>query len=323
MRSSLALVSLAFVAFGCSSSSTSAPPVTGDSGTVMPVRWKAAVGAGGLVAQTFDDVTWTTRTVAPTNLYSVACFGNYVGWTVGAQGKIAHTEDGGKTWAWQTSGTSAALRAVRFGSGTLGLAAGDAGTVVVTKNGGATWTPSHAGTTGALYGTAVAVDAGILYVAGAAGFVARSTDGGASWSRVALPGAGDIHGIAANPGAHLVVAVDRGGAVWSSADAGVSFHREWTAPAALAGVDVSDDGTTALAVGAKGTMGERAQGGAWRIVPSGTTADLHAALVTGDSNERHYAGGENGTLVTSADHGGTWKSVALPTTAAIWGLEDL
>ncbi len=50
------------------------------------------------------------------------------------------TEDGGKTWAEQTSGTTSWLRSLKFeADGQRGWVVGDSSTVIATEDGGKTW----------------------------------------------------------------------------------------------------------------------------------------------------------------------------------------
>jgi photosystem II stability/assembly factor-like uncharacterized protein len=139
-----------------------------------------------------------------------------------------------------------------------------------------------------------------------------------------IPGAADLHGVAADPGAHLVLAVDAAGVVWSSADGGISFGREGGAGVSLDAVALSDDGSRAIAVGAHGTAISRLPGSApvWTFLQTGTTADLHAALITDDAT-RDYIAGESGTLLTTTNQGSTWTIQPLGTSSALYGLEDL
>src|SRR5205807_3514740 len=123
----LLLVSVfaSFSLAACSDKSDTPPP--SDSSSPPPNKWAAAVGASGTFAQTFDEIAWQSRALGDASLFGVACVGNENGWAVGAQGTIGHTLDGGKSWAWQTSGVSADLHGVRFGDAMHGLAVGDGG----------------------------------------------------------------------------------------------------------------------------------------------------------------------------------------------------
>lgn len=63
-------------------------------------------------------------------------------WVVGDQGLIVHSDDGGKTWERQTSGTDAWLDSITFHvNGQQGWAAGSGGTILKTADGGKSWQP--------------------------------------------------------------------------------------------------------------------------------------------------------------------------------------
>ena len=96
-----------------------------------------------------------------------------------------------------------------------------------------------------------------------------------------------------------------------------------TAGEALDAVALSDDGTLAIAAGAHGTILERVGEAAWQRVSSGTTADLHAAVIVGEGSARHYVAGESGTLLESVDRGISWSEVTIGTHAALYSLDDL
>jgi photosystem II stability/assembly factor-like uncharacterized protein len=120
-----------------------------------------------------------------------------------------------------------------------------------------------------------------------------------------------------------MLAVDTLGNVWSSADAGEHFAREATAGGSLEAIAMADDGTLAIAAGARGAVLERATDATWKRVSSGTTADLHAAVIVGDGGSRHYVAGESGTLLESKDRGVNWSPVTTSSTAALYSLDDL
>jgi photosystem II stability/assembly factor-like uncharacterized protein len=310
-----ALVLPALVLPACSGTSSPAP---GDGGSPPPSRWAAAVGAHGTFTQTFDEVAWSSRSLGTLDWRAVACVGNLDGWAAGAGGAIAHTTDGGATWASQSARTGATLRAVRFSSSTDGVVAGDAGTLGYTRDAGATWTLVSPLTTAAL-----APSAGLTFVAGDAGTVLRSSDGGATWASTLVPGAPSFAGIASDAAAIRVVAVDTAGSIWSSSDTGAHFAVVATASAPLEAVSVSDDDALGVAVGGQGVVMVSAANGAWASTPSGTASDLHTVVVMDSANDRIYAGGESGTLLSSADRGVTWTAQPSGTTAALYALDDL
>jgi len=277
----------------------------------------------GTFAQTFNATSWTARSVTTGDLYAVACVDNMHGWTAGAGGAVAHTSDGGQSWTWQDAHTWVSLRAIRFGTTTLGVLAGDGGVLEVTRDGGTTWNVIPALTSASLRGAAIALDAGVMIVVGDGGVVLRSRDGGSTWVSTILAGAADFHGVATDPEGHLTLAVDSAGTVWSSVDAGATFVREASTVVALDAVSVSDDATQAIAAGAQGAVIQRSPDATWHAISSGTQASLHAARIAGNDDSEFYVAGDSGTLLVSTDRGSTWTPVRLATGATtLYGLDD-
>ena len=93
-------------------------------------------GQGALARTTDAGMNWSTL------FFDQAIEGIAVpmpasGFAVGAAGRILHTTDTGTTWADQTSGSSANLHDVSFGSDALtGITVGDGGVILRTTSGG-------------------------------------------------------------------------------------------------------------------------------------------------------------------------------------------
>ena len=318
-----ATLALAVLA-GCNDSSPK--PTSSDGGPAPSPAWRAAVGAGGTLVQTFDDHAWAARVVplaAGVDLLGVACVGNANGWAVGARGAVAHTTDGGLSWTAEDAHTTATLRAIRFVDAQRGLLVGDAGTLEVTGDGGATWRTVQTGVASTLRSVAVAGET--FLAVGDDGRVLRSLDAGGTFATVHVPGAADLRGVAMDPGGHLALAVDAHGVAWSSTDRGATFTREATSSAALDAISVRDDGTVAVAVGGRGAIQLRDAAGRWRSADSGTTADLHAVLLERDTS---YIAGAAGTLLVGRDFSGSsavtsWQRIATGTDAELFALDDL
>lgn len=320
-----ALLVLAFAVAGCGDEGDK-KTTKGDSGT--PSGWQAAVGADGTFAQTFDSVTWSTRTLTARDLFAVACVGNMDGWAAGENGYVARTKDGGETWKEQQPGTNATLRTIHFVQDhheamtrLTGVVAGESGFLAVSIDGGEHWTPAKSGTEVTLRGSGAAFDADLIVVVGDGGTVLRSVDLGKTWDRTVLAGAGDLRSVDVVPNGSLVLTVDSKGQVWGSKDLGKTFALETTAGAALNGVAASQDGAKALAGGDQGIALRRDASGQWSETPTGTEARLNAAMITHDG-QREYLAGEGGTLLGAVGLG-QWQKPALGTNAALFGLEDL
>jgi photosystem II stability/assembly factor-like uncharacterized protein len=327
-----ALVVIALAAAGCSEKKESANKKV-DGGGGGTTGWNAAVGDNGTIVETFDDTNWQVRNVAQANLYAVTCVGNTNGWAVGANGFVAHTPDGGKTWTPQDAHTTSSLRTIHFayepdteswqppnkGSELVGVVAGDSGALAVSKNGGAYWKAVNM-TSVALHSAASVLPAKLFVVVGDEGTLIRSSDLGDSWDKTTIPGAGDLTGVAASLDASLVLAVDSNGAVWASKDLAKTFSLETKIDARLNAVSLADDGSLGLAVGEKGSLLERDAAGNWQAQASGTVETLHAALVT-HAGSRDYVSGANGTLIGS--NGDGWSVVSIPTQVTLYGLENM
>jgi len=314
---------LALVVLACDGSSSPNPGPGGPSDGSAPSGWRAAVGGGGLVLQTYDDQTWSARTVAPVDLYGVTCVSTLVGWAVGANGTIAHTTDGGSTWSMQDSHLSASLRAVRFADAQHGVVVGDGGALAFTSD-GATWTPVSASSDDLT--SVAATSAGVFYVTTAGGSLLRSTDWGATYTTTLTMGSTVVSALtAAAATTTLVIVGDMLGHLWTSAD-GETFTVEGTMMAPVTSISLAGEwgqsgswsSITALAVGEQGLIESRDAYGSWKPMASGTSANLHAVLVTGTYG---YAAGDDGTLLRF--DGSTWTGVTTQTTAALWSLDDL
>ena len=62
--------------------------------------------------------------------------GPNLGWAVGNEGTILHTTDGGETWEYQESGTTADLFSISFVDENHGWICGDSSIILHTNNGG-------------------------------------------------------------------------------------------------------------------------------------------------------------------------------------------
>jgi photosystem II stability/assembly factor-like uncharacterized protein len=73
------------------------------------------------------------------DLFSVTFPTDEKGWVCGRWGTVLHSNDGGKTWEGQESGTDYSLTSVCFVDEKTGWIVGDVGTIIRTIDGGKTW----------------------------------------------------------------------------------------------------------------------------------------------------------------------------------------
>ena len=320
-----ACAAFALAAAGCGDDTEEKkPPPTYSTMKPPPQGWKAAVGDGGTLLETFDDASWEVRKITDHDLFAVTCIDNEVGWAVGSQGKVLHTEDGGWSWPAQPSGVTSTLRAVSFAfaddDAQIGLAAGDDGTLIATQDGGEHWFFTHT-TSVRLRGTAITEGASLLVAVGDGGVVARSTSHGSAFEVSHIPGAADLFDIALDASGGLALAVDSAGNIWVSRDQAKTFEREYTAPVGLTGVALGRSGQVGSASGA-GLALLRSSEGVWRSLPMAEPTQLHATLV-GPHEDRAYFAGDDGTLIETVDGGRSLFRVLADTDASLRGIEDL
>lgn len=102
---------------------------------------------------------------------------------VADEGKIYCSEDGGKSWAIQTSGTSSDLFGVHFIDTLHGIAVGANGTILRTDNAGKEWQKMSSGTAVQL-ATVRYATSDTVYACGAQGTIVRSTSSGRQWQQL-------------------------------------------------------------------------------------------------------------------------------------------
>jgi hypothetical protein len=144
------------------------------------------------------------------------------GWVVGDRGTILASEDGGGTWAAQSSGTTVDLNDVTFSiDSSHGWAVGAAGTILSTDDGGRTWKSRDSRSRGRLLAVAFAGDGRHGWALGG-GTITATEDGGRTWAPQTLRGAHFLGLAAAGPA--RASAVGPSGAIVTTEDGG----RNWT-----------------------------------------------------------------------------------------------
>jgi photosystem II stability/assembly factor-like uncharacterized protein len=102
------------------------------------------VGGAGTILQTSNGgVDWDLAGIAgrkPERRFSSVVFVDATfGWASGADGRLLHSADGGRTWRQQATGIETELSAVHFLNAKEGFAGGEGGVILHTRDGGMTW----------------------------------------------------------------------------------------------------------------------------------------------------------------------------------------
>ena len=109
------------------------------------------VGGGGNILFTEDSgYTWQNASLTgnpKSRFNSVFFLNNKIGWTVGTEGKIFQTINGGKYWRNQKSGINSELTDIAFLDTREGYAVGENGTLLYSNTAGNVWTAINSKTT--------------------------------------------------------------------------------------------------------------------------------------------------------------------------------
>lgn len=249
------------------------------------------------------------------NLYDVYFLDGDQGWTVGDNGTILHTKDGGDSWEQQTSGIErfisgigSRLVSVQFiADGKLGWAVGQFGTILHTTNGGESWKPQASGTKDWLESVQFLADDKQGWAAGSDGTILHTEDGGERWKP-------QVSGIPTDLSSIYFLTDGQQG--WAVGQAATNLHTtdgglSWTLQASrtiayLDEVYFLDDGKRGWAVGEGGTILNTTESGiSWKPQESGTIFGLNSVQFLSDGKVG-WAVGEGGTILITSDGGNSW-----------------
>lgn len=235
------------------------------------------------------------------------------GWAVGDRGVILYTENGGTSWAEQTSGVTRRLRDVFFVDSMTGWIVGDAGIILNTVDGGATWIAQTSGTGDRLNAIAV-YDTLHLWIAGHNGTILYTTDGGNTWTSSAdvpvaerflldidfvdtLRGWAVGFGSAFTGEPSYIVKTEDGGITWTLlTQIDPTYLNLWA-------IDMITE-TKGYIVGSSGVILKTTDGNNFNIIPQTTTINMLKDLAVVDG--KIWAAGEHNCILFSADEV-TWE----------------
>ncbi|MCD4783226.1 MAG: hypothetical protein K8T10_05260 [Candidatus Eremiobacteraeota bacterium] len=262
---------------------------------------------------------WTSQTTGTTqNLNDVFFASTNTGCTVGNQGTILRTTDGGSSWASQTSGTTSNLNGVHFTSTNNGVAVGASGVILTTTDGGSTWT-SRVSSRQVLVGLNSVYALGTsMWTVGDSGSILYSTDSGANWTTQTSGVSTSLHDVVFTDST-TGWAVGAGGVVLHTTNSGST----WVAQSS--GVNGSLYGVSFVssysgwAVGSGGAIIGTSDGGAtWTDQTSGAQTDLYGVYFTDSTNG--WAVGNNGVILHTTTGKANWSQQTTGITTNLKGV---
>jgi photosystem II stability/assembly factor-like uncharacterized protein len=248
------------------------------------------------------------------DLLSVSFPTEKTGWVSGRWGTIIHTEDGGKTWSRQKSGTDYTLCSIFFVDQKRGWAVGDGGTIVSTVDGGNTWTKQQSPVPFFLQSVHFA-DAQQGWIVTEKTHILHTGDGGKTWT-VQFKGedymlksvsfVDEKNGWAVGEYG-LIYHTANGGKTWEQQAGGLSFSEE--TGEILAGNILFDvfaiSPGSAWVAGIDGYLAKTEDAGkTWRQITTGIPK-IHMFFIRGDKARTVLTGGK-GVFLISFDNGQSW-----------------
>jgi photosystem II stability/assembly factor-like uncharacterized protein len=282
----------------------------------------------------FAQEGWVWQNPLPqgNRLYDVHFISNPAGygWAVGIDGTILHSTDGGVTWEFQNSGTSANLEAVYFVDQNLGWAVGSEGTILHTSNGGTEWS-SQAVPTAAQYSYLYDVhfiNPTTGWVVGENNIILHTTNGGTTpwtyqYSTLVTPFTlTGIHFVNETTG---WIAGSYGLILQTTNGGGTVADTSWITLNSGTSEFLTDiffiDSYNGVAVGFNGTIIQTANGGNyWSSVPSAGSESLESIFFTSGIPSVGWIVGSGGAIYRSDNLGASWLPQTSETSTWLYGI---
>lgn len=260
----------------------------------------------GIIRKSIDGgITWSNLTSGTLEIQNDIFFINQnTGWSVGNNGTILYTTNGGASFVSQTSGVTSTLFSVQFLDANIGyIATGSLGRVLKTTNAGTNWAlVTSAGSSGLYASHFMTPNFG--WVASLNGAVYLTVNGGTNWTAQTCTGAStinDIYFIDNQTGwccaSEKIFTTTNGGTAWVEQVSGTSNS--------LFSIFFYNS-SNGIACGDLGSILRTTNGGTnWTPISSNTSATL-LSISSLDANNILISG-SNGYLLKSNNSGGNWN----------------
>jgi photosystem II stability/assembly factor-like uncharacterized protein len=261
---------------------------------------------------------WSIQpSVSTASLKSISFPSSDIGFTVGYNGEMLKTINGGISWEKLSTGTNLRLTSVYYSDANNGYIATSNGSILKTTNGGISWTVMPTGASGinSLFFT----NSNTGYAVGTNCMIYKTVDAGRSWIKclnkietdvnwAVYQGATDYNALNSVyfTGLNNGFAVGNGGRMFKTTNGGISWKKRVIGDGNITFWSVYfKDSQTGFVVGNDGTILKTTDGGEnWNKIISGIKSCLWSICFV--NKDRGYIVGNSGTLFTTNDGGETW-----------------
>ena len=228
--------------------------------------------------------------------------------TVGEDGIIFKSINGGENWDMVDSPTDRDLRDIFFIDTNTGWIIGKTGTIFKTNNGGDTWIEQNSTTTSTLY-SFDALNENELWIGGKSGTLLHSINGGELWSQVDIGVNSRLEDIQFSDISNgwcvgsngTILHTENGGSSWES------IYPDLEGTPWFYGVHFIRTNTGWIC-GSNGSILKTSNGGeVWENIETGIEETLYDIFFLTD--ELGYTVGSNGRIFSTFDGGNTWDSI--------------
>ncbi|MBL7875554.1 MAG: DUF1573 domain-containing protein [Cyclobacteriaceae bacterium] len=255
-----------------------------------------AVGSGGLIKKSIDGgQTWTSQSSGTTStLRDVYFLDKFAGWAVGDGGVTLRTANEGVSWSSTLIPGAPTLHAITRRSFNDPLwAVGANGGIYKSTNEGVTWVAQTTNTTQDFHGV-VAINSSLIIAVGTGGAICRSTNGGTTWTTTIVGANINLNAVHGHSTGSLI-AVGSSGVIYRSYDSGQSWTAQFSGTSNSL-FDVHSSVSGVYACGVQGTIVKTTNGQDWIANPTGSTDQLNAIAVRGNTM---WIAGSKGNLKTT------------------------
>lgn len=257
-----------------------------------------AVGYNGLIKTADKGETWTSK-LEGYGLFDIYFLNSNIGWTVGLNGTIFRTTNGGNDWVKLNNDFNFHFEKVFFADENNGYMIGK-NYFLKTTDGGVSWTSEQP--TEHILQTMFFLNKDLGWIAGNEGVILKTTDAGSTWNYQQMNGTvygmlTSLYFIDENTGWASGSGLDiKGGVILKTTDGGSNWALQHNGYYRFIYSVFFSNSSSGWAVGDEGIMFSTHNGGSdWELQGSGTFADLYAVNI--ESLQNGMSVGSDGTIL--------------------------